>query len=136
MFRFLRASNKALTATMKNVHYSVRPFYIVSKALGAFTYSYHGPYCNGVLKFSIPGIVWFGVLVGIFVSMFTISAIVQENVTSTSTILSEAWDISLSISFATMLASKFHQMSKQTSILRFLKTIDEIDAKVGGEKLT
>lgn len=117
---------------MKNVHYSARPFYIVSRVLGTFAYSYDGSYRKGVLKLSVPGVLWFGILVGIFVSIFTGSSFVLEDVNSSSKILVLAWNTSLTISFTTMLAAKFYQMHKQTSIVGFLRKIDEIDANVGG----
>lgn len=115
---------------MENAHFSARPFYLVAKALGAFVYSYDGPYYKGDLKLSVPGIVWNGLVVIGYIIMFIANAVVRESVLSTSTILALAWETSLTISFATLLVTKFCQMFKQKSILKFLKTIDEIDRNV------
>lgn len=119
---------------MKNVHYAIRPFYIVSKILGAFAYSYDGLYCNGRLKLSVPGTLWSGLVVVAYVSLFIVNAFVREGVRSTSKILALAWGTSLTISFLTMLIAKICQMCKQKSLLIFMKKIDEIDANVRSNK--
>lgn len=115
---------------MKNVHYSIWPFYIVARVLGTFLYSYDGPYYKRSLKLSVLGTLWFVVLLVIYISMFIANAFVRESVRSTSKILALAWDTSLTICFTTMLIAKLYQMCIQKSILKFMETIDEVDANV------
>lgn len=119
---------------MKNVHYAIRPFYFVSKILGTFAYSYEGPYYNGDLKLSVPGALWCGLLVVIYISVFVVSMFIRESINSTSKILALAWATSSMISFTTILIAKFYQMGKQKSIKNFIKSIDEVDANVRYER--
>lgn len=121
---------------MKNVHFSARPFYLISKTLGMLSYSYEGSFSNGVMKESIYGLLWSWMSLGIFILIFVLNSDLFKvsasfsNDTLPSKILATGWISSLVISLITLFVAKIYQLSQQRSIVKFLEAINEFDNEV------
>lgn len=115
---------------MDNVHCSLRPFYFVSKVLGTFAFSYKTSICGDGIRFTLAGIVWSLLSLGICLALLTLNLYAGERISSSSKILARAWESSLIIQFVVLLIAKIYQLVKQKSISNFLKLIDEFDGKV------
>lgn len=118
---------------MNNVHYSARPFYLVSRALGTFSYSYDGSFQCSAMKQTFSGILSTYMSTAAVAVIFAINIFAGDSIISTSKVLSFAWDSSLILSFAMLLSLKVYQIFKQKSIWRFLQLIEQFDKKVIAE---
>lgn len=115
---------------MNNFHYSARPFFLVSRALGTFSYTYDGSFQCSAMKQTTFGIVSTYLSTAAVAVIFAINIFAGDSIVSTSKVLSFAWDSSLILSYAMLLSLKVYQICKQKSIWKFLQLIEQFNKKV------
>lgn len=115
---------------MMNIHSSFVPFYWMAKSLGLFPFSFEGDYCNGILTQKRRDIASTLISLLIFMFLYIANFFRKESVSSSSDILTRAWDLSLYFFLTTLLISYLYQLSKWKSIVKFLTLIRSFDEKV------
>lgn len=115
---------------MENIFTAVKPFYYLAKVLGLFPMSLLGLEVKGTFVTK-----WHGVFASIFsVSiaflLLFLNLFLNDGPTSSSQMLSDMLRVQAVFSLILIIVQFFYQYSKCSSIVKFLKDLNEIDHQV------